>query len=410
MKYDVIISGAGPAGVSAALTLGSLGARVAVLEKHTFPRDKVCGDALSGKVMHELGKISPDLSQKLRNSGTKYAIGGVRFVAPSGQALDIPYPSYDAENDSQAPGFIYTRFLFDAFLAECLETYPQVTLKQGQTVQKISSTNAYISVHTSAEELQAPLLIGADGAHSMVKSAFNGQRLRKKEMYAGVRTYFEGVEGWEQNRFIELHFLETLLPGYLWIFPGADNRANVGLGVRSDHVGKRKLHLRSLLTELLNQPPFAHRFKHAKQVGEIKGMGLPLGMRKRPISGERYMLVGDAASLIDPFTGEGIGNAILSGRKAGLHAWDCLEKGDFSPEKLKLYDQDVYRSLGEELRLSTMLHRLVSAPWLFNRVAGIISGNPRLIAAMGSMYEDIAARKQLLSPEFYWKLFFGRSD
>lgn len=211
------------------------------------------------------------------------------------------------------------------------------------------------------------------------------------------------------DSFIELHFLKNLLPGYLWIFPLPNGEANVGMDMLSDAVRDRKVNLKTLLTDTLkNDPIFAERFRHAEMTSNLDGYGLPLGSKKRVISGNRYMLIGDAAFLIDPFTGEGIGNAISTGIIAAKQAVACLEAENYSAEIMKAYDERVYRVLGPELNLSYKLQQLVKYPRLFNWLMKMGMRNKQLRDVISSMFYEVDLRKKLTRPSFYFKLLLNR--
>ncbi len=138
--------------------------------------------------------------------------------------------------------------------------------------------------------------------------------------------------------FIELHFLPELLPGYFWIFPMPNGRANVGAGMLSSVVAKRKVDLKKEMEKIINEHPvISKRFVHAKPEGKAQGWGLPLGRKVGSISGDNLLLCGDAASLIDPFTGEGIGNAVLSGRYAAEKALNAIATNDYSVKNLRKF-------------------------------------------------------------------------
>lgn len=120
------------------------------------------------------------------------------------------------------------------------------------------------------------------------------------------------------------------------------------------------------------------------------------------------MLVGDAAYLIDPFTGEGIGNGLYSGRIAAMQAAAALTANDFSAERLKAYDAEVYRVMGPELKLSYRLQKLINYPWLFNTLMKISSRNKQLQELLSCMFYEVDLRKKLTKPGFYWKLLWGK--
>jgi menaquinone-9 beta-reductase len=222
---------------------------------------------------------------------------------------------------------------------------------------------------------------------------------------AGVRAYYSGVSELDPEGFIELIFLKELLPGYLWIFPLPNGRANVGLGLRSDVVAKRRVDLKALMTQLLAEhPQLKHRFAEAQREGSIQGMGLPLASKRRPLSGESYLLVGDAGHLIDPFTGEGISHAMIS----GLHAADVAAEHLSSGIALKEYDIRVWKRLGKELAISTRLQQLADRPWLFNFVVGRAVRNPAIADTISSMFNDLDLRERLKKPGFYFDLLLGR--
>jgi len=120
------------------------------------------------------------------------------------------------------------------------------------------------------------------------------------------------------------------------------------------------------------------------------------------------MLVGDAAYLIDPFTGEGIGNGLYSGRIAALKAADALKAGNFSAAQLSAYDAEVYRVMGPELKLSHRLQKLVKRPWLFNTLMKVSSRNKQLQELLSCMFYEVDLRKKLAKPSFYLKLLLNR--
>jgi flavin-dependent dehydrogenase len=150
----------------------------------------------------------------------------------------------------------------------------------------------------------------------------------------------------------------------------------------------------------------APRFVNAKQTDPLKGFGLPIGSRKRNISGHRFLLVGDAASLIDPFTGEGIGNAIRSGRIAADHIKKCFAANDFSASFNKRYDDEIYNKMWRELKLSRTLQQLLKYPGLFNFVVRKANRNTSLKTMLSHMLSNVDIKQELVNPSFYFKLFF----
>jgi flavin-dependent dehydrogenase len=120
------------------------------------------------------------------------------------------------------------------------------------------------------------------------------------------------------------------------------------------------------------------------------------------------MLVGDAGHLIDPFTGEGIGNAMYAGYYAALRAAEALRTGDGSAASLAPYEADVYRVLGPELEVSHRLQKMVRYPWLFNFLMRIGARNRELRELMTCMFNDVDLRNRFRDPRFYIRLLFNR--
>ena len=169
-------------------------------------------------------------------------------------------------------------------------------------------------------------------------------------VYASI---MKNVTGFSDDNAVELHFYDELLPGYFWIFPLPGNKANVGLGMLSSFVSKRKPNLKRLLKEIIEtHPNVKERFKNATPLEDVKGFGLPLGSKKRRISGNRYLLLGDAAALINPLSGEGIANAIRSGRVAAEHIQRAFNEKRFDAEFNLAYDNEIYKRMWGELRLN----------------------------------------------------------
>jgi flavin-dependent dehydrogenase len=140
---------------------------------------------------------------------------------------------------------------------------------------------------------------------------------------------------------------------------------------------------------------------------KVQGWGLPLGSKRRKLCGDHFMLAGDAASLIDPFTGEGISNAMYSGMLAAETALDALHKDDFSESGLQQYDSKVYRRLGGELKLSRTMQKLCNYPFLFNLVVNKAERNREFRETISCMFDDLDLRAKLKKPGFYFNLVFG---
>lgn len=401
-NFDVIIVGGGPAGASTAISLGGTGLKVALLDKASFPRDKTCGDALSIDVENQLAILSSELVSKFRNLHNKLASYGVKIFSTDHRSIDLPL-FYKGEKKC---GYVSPRLDFDDLLFQHAKTYSNVECFENSSVEKIESGVNNVNVYTKTLKLTAAIVIGADGAHSVVNKQLGNIQVDKKHYSAALRIYYEGITGFNEDNMIELHFFKDLVPGYFWIFPLADNKANVGIGMLSDAVTKQKVNLKEALQELLaKNPRLQERFKNAKALETVKGYGLPLGSKKREISGERFLLTGDAAALIDPFTGEGIANAIRSGRVASAHIQQCFARNDFSATFNKAYDKEIYHKMWKEFKISNMLQKMSRYTWLCNLIVKKANSSKTIKKLLYEALGSVDKRKSLMrKPSFYFRL------
>ena len=203
----------------------------------------------------------------------------------------------------------------------------------------------------TAKRYKAKLIIGADGAHSVVAKQLAQRTLDRKHHVGSVRAYYCNVDKAIDDT-TDIYLDKRFFPSYLWVFPLPDNKVNVGFGMLSSEIAKRKLNIKKAFHDFIAQTPeLAERFKNATPIGELEGFGLPLGSRRVTISGDHFILAGDAASLIDPISGDGIGNAMLSGKLAADQVIRCFNEQNFSAGFIKQYDKILFKEIGPELKL-----------------------------------------------------------
>jgi len=357
--YDIIISGAGPAGIACALALRDSGLKTAVLEKAMFPRDKICGDAVPTTARKVLQSLSPVYLEKLEAFPQKLKMNGCRVVAPNLEYCDVHF---------KAGGYTSARMNFDHFLYDLGIQESGADFLLNEAVKNVMVHPDHVEVHTVTDKVyHTKLVIGCDGAHSVINKKLTETLLDPMHHSGAVRAYYENISDTSENM-MEIHFLKDFLPGYFWIFPLPDGMANVGFGVLTKTASDKQMNLRKSLENIITDSPgLKERFKNATLHGDIRGFGLPLGSRKVEMSGERFMLAGDAASLIDPATGEGIGNAMLSGKLAAQQAMECFRKNDFSEGMMKRYDRAVYEKLWSDLRNKYYIQRIINnRQWMVN--------------------------------------------
>ncbi len=364
-EYDIAIIGAGPAGSTCALALKGSGLRVALVDKASFPRDKVCGDAIPARCEKVLRAIDPVLGDQLLAFHEKTAIKGCRVVAPNRAYFDYSFHTH---------GYCSKRISFDNFLLGlALETGQVDYLEEFQVGEVVREREeGWLIIGKDGRCLKSKAVVGCDGAQSVLARQLADFKLDNDHHCAAVRGYYQGIEGLDENK-MEIHFLDDHLPGYFWIFPLPDGWANVGFGMLSNQISAKKIRLRQSLEEIVSTSEgLKERFRNASLAGGIKGFGLPMGSRKVRVSGAGFLLCGDAAALVEPATGEGIGNAMLSGKLAADHLKEAFSRNDLSADKLAKYDQALYGKIWKDLRRKYLAQKYLGERrklmnWLVNR-------------------------------------------
>jgi geranylgeranyl reductase family protein len=320
--YDVIIVGAGPAGAAAALAACRAGARVLLLDRVNFPRDKPCGDGIAAHTLDVLTGL-----------GVHGAVAGFApvtalcLVGPGGGAVarDLPRVAYTV------PRKIFDARLVDAAVAAGAEL-------RRHTVRAVHDDGHRVRLDN---RFTARVVIGADGAGSVIRRALGHPANPDGHLAIAVRGYADSPE---RRQLIVT--TGARWPAYAWVFPIGDGRANVGYGEVLRGSPLSRAYLLERLDHLLpGLEPTALRAHH-----------LPLSTHRPPPAHGRILLVGDALSLINPFTGEGIFYAVLSGSLAG----DAAAAG---PDRVATrYASALQIRLGRHLRHSSFATRLTRQP------------------------------------------------
>ncbi len=405
-NYDVIVVGGGPGGSTCAALLGRRGHNVLLLEKANFPRDKICGDAVSGKsmkILTELGLLAE--SEKLAH-GT---ISGVTFSSPSGKEVQVAFPKNDPIR--KGSGYCCRRIYHDSLLFQNAKKYAKVI--EGFQVTDLVMDGARVAGVKGrdgkgiGQEFRAKVVVGADGVGSIVARKTGNAQTDPKHLCQAFRAYYKNVSGLTEN--IEIHFVDSVIPGYFWIFPVGENAANVGVGMIMEDVTKKKVNLKQAMLDIVaNHPKFKERFKNsALEEGSVKAWSLPFGSKLPQCYGEGFVLCGDAASLVDPFSGEGVGNAMASASIASKIISQAIKHGDVSAKFLSQYQEELRAELGAELNTSYMLQRLGRNTFLLNFIIEKANRNKEIRDTISGMLSNQEAKRAFLSPGFYLRLMFS---
>jgi menaquinone-9 beta-reductase len=401
LTCDVLVVGAGPAGTAAAIELGRGGSHVVVVDKAVFPRDKCCGDGLTTLALRELEHLGLDPSTV---TGW-HDVSAAWLRSPSGREVELPLPT-EGKFAAVAP----RRELDDALVR--LTRAAGIDVRDGSAFSGLST--ATDSTTGDAIDLdidgvgtvRAHYVIAADGMWSPVRKALGVNQPGYLGEWHAFRQYVNDVSGPAADR-LYVWFEADLLPGYAWSFPLPGNRANVGFGVlreRSRRVGEMK----DLWIDLLQRPHIVAALGPGFEL-EDRHTAWPIPARVDDVtlSHGRTMFVGDAAAATDVMTGEGIGQALLTGR---LAAEAILAAGTADPAAARAaYESAVRHHLFADHTMSRVLGRVLRHP-LGAR------GAIRVVAASGAwgrrnfarwMFED-EPRAVVLTPRRWHRRFLAR--
>jgi len=314
-SYDVAVVGAGPAGSAAALAACRAGARVLLLDRTDFPRDKPCGDGIAADAVDVLAGLG------VTGVTDGFApVTDLRLVGPGGWQVCRPLPR---------PAYTIPRRIFDARLVAA-------AVAAGVELRRHT-------VRTIHDELldRAAVVIAADGAGSVIRREQGYPANGDGHLALAIRGYAPATNA-EQL----IVTTRARWPAYAWSFPIGDGTANVGYGEVLRGAPLSRAYLLDRLARLMpGGEPHGLRAHH-----------LPLSTSRPPPGRGRVLLAGDALSLINPFTGEGIFYAVLSGALAGAAAAGGPQRAAAD------YARALRRRLGRHLRHSALATRLTKRP------------------------------------------------
>jgi geranylgeranyl reductase family protein len=386
---DVLIVGAGPAGIAAALTARRSGLRPIVIDKSTFPRDKCCGDGLTTGALRLLERLGLQPSTVTSWKTCR----DVTLRSPSGREVQLQLPEHGQF------AAIATRMDLDAALVDLART-SDVDIVEGAAFEHIERIDDGYRVVTSTGEFTARVVIAADGMWSPVrKSMLPGNPPYLGEWHA-LRQYADNVTGPARERLF-VWFEPELLPGYAWSFPLAGGKANLGFGIlrgASQKVGDMK----SLWRDVLARDHVREALGNGAVVDDkVSAWPIPARVTNATLSVDRVLFVGDAACATDVLTGEGIGQALLSGMLAG----EAASQSDPG----RTYRRLMRRSFFADHRMSSVLGRVLANETLARGALRIIdNGEWRKEKFARWMFED-EPRAAAFTPRRWHRRFLSSS-
>ena len=348
---DVAVAGGGPAGAATAIALARAGRDVVLLDKATFPRDKCCGDGLTAEALRLLEQLGLDPGAV----ASWQRVDDIVVRSPSGREVLLPLPQGMGTFAAVA-----RRADLDAALIDLART-AGVVVCEGAAVVGAAADDERVVLHVDGgDRVTAPYVVAADGMWSPTRRFLGASEPGYRGEWHAFRQYFSGV-GPRAASELFVWFEPDLLPGYAWSFPLPGGRANVGFGIARDG-GKveRVQDMGKLWPDLLARPHIADVLGLGA-VPEAPHRAWPIPARidriERTAAGGRALFAGDAVAATDVLTGEGIAQALLTGR---LAAEAITAAGPGRPALAATsYDRAVDRALVADHRMSVLLQRAV---------------------------------------------------
>lgn len=315
--YDLLVVGAGPAGCAAGIEAARAGARVCVVDRARFPRAKTCGDAVSNRASGEIDDLvgMPHALTSIPHA----RVGAAQAIFPDGSTVTREFGA--------AYGYIVPRFHLDDFLRRGLEA-AGAELAEGLPVRRLlldERSGNVRGVQTDRGVLEARMVVAADGPGSIAWTVLGRSYRRDASLAVAITAYMAGVTPHARIDASDHYFERDISCGYGWAFPAVDGAFNVGVYQRADAFHRHERTLLQMFERFLATHP--ESFASAELIGRPRVWALPLSSRLLPPAGRGILTAGDAGSLIDPLSGEGIWQALHSGRAAGRHAVVGLDRG-----------------------------------------------------------------------------------
>ena len=398
-QFEVLIVGAGPAGSALAYFLAAQGREVLLIDKADFPRDKTCGDGLTPRALSVLRTMG--LLEKCAAAG--FRINGLRIFAPDGTRITSPIPPW-----RDRPNFVLVvpRYQLDDLIRAHAGTAGAEFRPRTEATEILRDADRILGVRANTPsgpmEFHARYTVLATGASIALLERAN--LLASPALFGrAARGYYEGVGALSDH--VEFHLESIPLPGYGWVFPVSATAANVGAGYfvkNSRH--KPRNSPRQVLDEFLANPLVAPRMAGVRVRGPIKGYPMRFDFPTARVAFPGLLMVGEAAGLVNPLTGEGIDYALESAEVAAEVIGQAL-RTDSAPERTEREHTHALRANFLRSFITTVRVRdFYFQPWVLNRAARAANRYADFCETIVQVCLGNIDPGQGLSPKMLWQM------
>ncbi len=398
-KAQVIIAGGGPAAAATAYHLAKSGVSVLVLEKSTYPRDKICGDGLTPMAVKEIlamGIVPLEEKGWQVNYGLTVIGGGHKITLPWAKQASLPNYGLTRMRKTLDQRLMQQAIAAGATVIENATVTGLTTDATGCYNGVCVNLKDPVTNEKSQKEFYADFIVDACGAGAKLAKTAGRVALENKPFAVAARAYFKSPRGNETKMESHLELWDgkpnesNLLPGYGWLFPMGDGIVNVGLGSVSSSKVATKLPYKKILETWISNLPPEWELLPENQLGELRSAPLPMAFNREPLYKNGLLLVGDSAGMISPFNGEGIGPAMFAGRVAAAHLVQALGRCSRIQAELALstYEQEMQLHFGGYYKLGKAFVKLIENPKIMHACTRYGLPHPRLMRFVHKLLSD----------------------
>lgn len=393
IESKVCIVGSGPAGLVTSLFLSKDKIPHLLVDKSVFPRDKVCGENMDGRVASVLNRVSPGIIDELKSKGLVKETWDFNIVLPKGK---VPI-SFGKNN---APRLLTKRIDFDHFLYKKATSSTYCEVHDGLAINNYRYDGDRIVFEGKGFEVTASIGVIACGH----QSSFLKNRKEEEKLFFFNRLYYKNQTGFKDNQ-IQTYYFAKPAKCCLLIVPLPNNEFNIDIGISKNGYKNLKIRLEDLLQILIAGDKHLKKwFNTAQVIDKVRGIHIPVASKYKHFSDRNMVYVGGAAFCVNPITGMGIGNAMIMAEIAAgeIAAW--IKKDSFLAEHTHSYEIKARKKLRNVFVLNGALN-------LFFR--NLETATPFLLFAVKSKYViKILSTSSLVNsirkPTFYLKKLFNR--